>query len=236
MKRLLFLSALFIVSPLSVKALENVNLNVIAEFQEDVPIEKINSIYLQLDDVNGSNHLVEVYKEDDFKGTIESFPNGEITINAASIDQDFIDEYPVSYTIDYQYDHININLVVSKRELKVTNPEDRIKYDEKYIEQVYGKYYTEMKEKHENAQGTTSVTITTESGEKITAEVPKEETTTSSLVEQDDETKEEQIKKEEQEKEEKKKNIVFKILFIVLGILVLISVIFVIIKIKNANK
>ena len=236
MKRLLFLSALFIVSPLSVKALENVNLNVVAEFQEDVPIEKISSIYLELDDVNGSNHFVEVYKEDDFKGTIESFPNGEITINAASIDQDYINEYPISYTIDYQYDHININLIVSKRELKVTNPEDRIKYDEKYIEQVYGKYYTEMKEKYENAKGTTSVTITTESGEQITAEVPKEEssTTTNNLV--DKEQEENEQKEENQEIEEKKKNIVFKILFIVLGILVFVTLIFAIIKIKNANK
>ena len=72
MKRLLFLSALFIISPLSVKALESVNLNVITEFQENVPIEKISSIYLQLDDVNGSNYVVEVYKDDDFKGTIEN--------------------------------------------------------------------------------------------------------------------------------------------------------------------
>lgn len=231
MKRLLFLSALFIISPLSVKALESVNLNVITEFQENVPIEKISSIYLQLDDVNGSNYVVEVYKDDDFKGTIENFPNGEITINAVSVDQDFINEYPIEYTIDYQYDYININLVVSKRELKVTNSEDRIKYDEKYLEKIYGKHYIEMKEKHENEEKTTSVAITTESGEQITAEIPKDETTTTN--------KKDYIEKEKEEikaKEEKKKNIVYKILFITLGIIVFITVIFVIIKILNANK
>ena len=93
-----------------------------------------------------------------------------------------------------------------------------------------------MKEKYENAKGTTSVTITTESGEQITAEVPKEEssTTTNNLV--DKEQEENEQKEENQEIEEKKKNIVFKILFIVLGILVFVTLIFAIIKIKNANK
>lgn len=212
-------------------------------FEEQIDINKIEDIYVMMDDINEKDYDIVLKHKDNFRLELNNVPSGDIKINSITVSRD--------YTVDYDYDTIitknnEEETVVSILVKKVEKDPNRKKVDVtyEYIAEILGYDPTKITTNDSNNINTTNSTTNanssttpsspTESDEPIVITSSSSTTTTKSEYE----LKEiEEAKKEEEKKQEqsKRKSIYLLILLVVIAAIIILGIV-IGVKIANANK
>lgn len=243
MKRKILLAIIFltIIFIPSVRADGNMKVIFNTSFEEQIDINKIDEIFIMMDDVNRKDYQLVLYKKDNFHLELNNLPNGDIVINSINVARDYTVEYDYDYTITKpSEEEMVVSLLVTKIEKDPNRP--KVNIDKEKIAEMLG---------YDPLNNPTNGIFTSPSDENTTtssSEVPSDpdepvdinpnKTTSSSttLSEQEIEKIENEKKEEEREEAKKKRNSIYLVVILVIIAIILVVGVIVGIKIANANK
>ncbi len=239
-KILLTIALMMLIFIPSVKAEGNMKVIFNTSFEEQIDINKIEKIYIMMDDSNEKDYEIVLERKDNFRVELNNIPSGDVIINSVTVSRD--------YTVDYDYDTIItknneeetvVSILVKKVEKDPNRKKPDVTYE--YIAGVLG--YDPLSITTTN-QTTTNMTTNASNSETPSEPINNDEpivitsSSSTTTTKSESELKEiEETKKEEEKKEEqtKRKSIYLLILLVVIAAILIIGVL-VGIKIANANK
>lgn len=114
-KLLLIFVFLMVIFIPSVRADDNMKVIFNTSFEEKIDINKIDEIFIMMDDANLKDYEIVLEKKDNFRFELNNLPQGDVVINSITVSRD----YTVNY--DYQYaitktseEEMNISLLVTQ--------------------------------------------------------------------------------------------------------------------------
>lgn len=229
-KILLIITFMMIIFIPSVRAEGNMKVIFNTSFEEQIDINKIEKIFVMMDDEEQKDYEIVLEYKDNFRFELNNLPQGDIIINSITVSRD----YTVNY--DYQYaitrtseEETNVSILVTK----VTKDENRkkVQVSNEYIAEILG--YDPLKVMNPTTttesidNKTTSSPSNSDDGPVVIGSMP----TTTTITKSETEIKEEEQKQEQ----EKRKSIYLMILLIFMAAIIIIGVV-IGIKIANANK
>lgn len=212
MKKIMFLMLMLVV-PFSVRAseyYEEVDFQV--SFMSDVDDRVIKSVVVTFIDASNVRHDEVVYANRSFKNPLNNIPLGKIFVDQAMVSYDYSGKYNVDYSVQYFGTKALIKMVVSRNNKtsgSVNIPQDA-------IDKVEGK--TTTTDKNAPIYTTAPLTSSNITTSKIT-------TTTKNIIDE-----------KEQELNRKTRQSIYKIIYAVAGLILLVVLVVVAVKIANANK
>lgn len=226
---------MFIFIP-SVRAEENMKVIFNTSFEEQIDIDKIDEIFIMMDDVNLKDYEIVLEKKDNFRFELNNLPQGDVVINSITVSRD----YTVNY--DYQYaitktseEEMNISLLVTQIQKDPNRKKVQITQEE--IAEILG--YDPLK--LNNSTTSTPITTTTENNNPdepidISPNKTTTESTTTTMDKQEILAQEKEEAAKERKEEQKKRNKIYLIVIIIFIAVLLVAGVIAGIKIANANK
>ncbi len=208
-------------------------------FEEQIDINKIEDIYVMMDDINIKGYNLVLKHKDNFYLELNNVPVGDIKITSITVSRD--------YTVDYEYEtnitktseeETVVSILVKKVNKDPNRKKANVTYE--YIAEVLGYDPLKITSSTSNNTNTTTNNSSSTTSEPINNDEPIVITSSSSTTttQSEYELKEiEEAKKEEEKKEEqaKRKSIYLLILLCIIAAIIIIGII-IGIKIANANK
>lgn len=238
---LIFILFMLIFIP-SVRAEDNMKLIFNTSFEEEIILEKIDKIFIMMDDVNRKDYELVLQKKDNFHLELNNLPSGDIQINSINVARDYTVEYDYQYAITKtSEEEMTVSLLVTKVEKDPNRQKVQISKEE--IAAMLGYDPLNIVSSGVVTSSTNTTNSTTTNSTIIDPDEPVDinpnKTTTSStttLSEQEIREQESEKKEEEKKESQKKRNSIY--LIVILAVLAIIIVIGIIvgIKIANANK
>lgn len=240
-KLLLIFVFLMVIFIPSVRADENMKVIFNTSFEEKIDINKIDEIFIMMDDANLKDYEIVLEKKDNFRFELNNLPQGDVVINSITVSRD----YTVNY--DYQYaitktseEEMNISLLVTQVQKDPNRKKVQITQEE--IAEMLG--YDPLKL---NNTGTTSTPITSNESENTSQANPDDpvdispnktttESTTTTMDKQEILAQEREEEAKERKEEQKKRNKIYLIVIIIFIAILLVVGVIAGIKIANANK
>lgn len=208
-------------------------------FEEQIDINKIDEIFIMMDDANLKDYEIVLQHDKNFRFELDNLPVGDIVINSITVSRDYTVDYDYQYAITKTSDE---EMIISLLVTKVSKDPNRKKVEvsNEYIAEILG--YDPLKITTDDIDTNTSITessnVTTST--PIDNDDPIVITSSNSTpsTKNEEEIKElEKIKQEEEKKQEqsKRKSIYLMILLVVIAVVIIIGIIAGV-KIANANK
>lgn len=206
-----------------IRALENnTTVNFSVSFEENIDIDKIDKIFIMMDDAEGQDYEIVLERKNNFNLELDNV-GGDVIINSIVINQDYLVEYEFEDNIIYESDtELSVKILV--RAAEKNSNKDPVAIDEEALKRIFGN----------NVNSNSTTTTTTE----VIIPSPNDKTTTTEIKEEIDEEKlkEEQQKQDEHQVNQIKRNNIYKIVLVLFLLIIIIFILFAAIKIANANK
>lgn len=238
-KKILLIIALmsFIFIP-GVRADENMKVIINTSFEEQIEIDKIEKIFVMIDDINMKNYNVVLKRADNFHFEIDNFPIGDVIVNSINVYRDYTIEYDYQYTITDNADgNKEIAILVVKNQKDPNRKKPHITNDD--IAKILGfnpENTPNIPDITTNSTTTTTTTTDSSSNEPVEITKSTQATTENSSNNETNNKKDDRETKEETRENQDKRNKIY--LFVIITILTIIIIFGAIagFKIANANK
>ncbi len=92
-KIILTIAFMLIIFIPNVRAEGNMKVIFNTSFEEQIDINKIEEIYIMMDDINGQRYDIVLRHKDNFSQSVDNVPNGDIIINSVNVSRDYTVEY-----------------------------------------------------------------------------------------------------------------------------------------------
>lgn len=205
--------------------------NISTNFEENINLEKIDSIIVYFEDATSLEHDYVLEKENDFKLTLTEIPVGEFAFRYGVVRNDKTGDDVAGYykvlaetNIDTASNTVTALVTVALQNNKIQNTE---KINAEEMDNIMGDPDDTQTIKDEEDD-----TIIVEDDEDTTEKVDEESTT---KIREDDK-EDEEAREVEKEKNRKKNRLISLIMFSLIGITVLVLLLYAFIKISLANK
>ncbi len=236
-KILLTITLMMIIFIPNVRAEGNMKVIFNTSFEEQINVDKIDKIFIMMDDANRKDYELVLKHQDNFRFELDNLPQGDIYINSITVSRDYTVEYDYKYAITKtSEEETNVSLLVTKVE-KDPNRK-RVQITQEEIAEMLGydplKLNTNQTTTSKKSEETSTNSVNPDEPVDINPHKESSKTTTQSQKELT--ALEEEQKAEERKEEQKKRNSIY--LYVVLAFLAVIIVFAIIagIKIANANK
>lgn len=202
------------------------SVNISTNFEENIDLEKIDSIEVFFEDATSIEHGYVLEKENDFKLTLTEIPTGEFAFRYGVVGDDGAGYYKVlaETNIDTASNTVTALVTVALQNNKIQNTE---KINAEEMDNIMGDPDDTQTMTDEEDD-----TIIVEDDEDTTEKVDEESTT---KIREDDK-EDEETREVEKEKNRKKNRLISLIMFSLIGITVLVLLLYAFIKISLANK
>lgn len=203
-----------------IRALENnTTVNFSVSFEESIDINKIEKIFIMMDDAKGQDYEVVLERNDNFNLELKEI-DGDVTINSISVYQDYLLEYEFEDNVIRESENeVSVKIVV-RQVIKDPNKEPS-SIDENLVKEILGDKTTSKS----STTTTTEVIIPSKDNEGTITKNPEEE-----------KEMEEQQKIDKQKENQAKRNSIYKIILVLFLTIIIIIILVAIVKIANANK
>ena len=200
----------------SVRAEDSMKVTINTRFEEQIDTNKIEKIFVMMDDVNKKNYNINLERKDNFHYEVDSLPNGNIKINSINVSRDYTLNYNYQYAITrVQEDEINVLILVRKVSKDPNRKKVEVSYE--YIADVLGHDPLKIPGDNPliNQNNASNLSSTTSNNQNS--------------------MKDERQNREKKQEQENRKRIYFLILLIMIVTIIFIGII-IGIKIANVNK
>lgn len=225
MKKILMIIVLIILIPFfSISALENdMTIKFSASFEENIDIDKIEKIFIMMDDATGQDYEIVLEKDKDFSLEMKNITNGDVVINSIFIYQDFLANYEFEENIIRESDNeLDVKIIV-RQAIKDANKEPAV-VDDNTLKRILG---TNTTNNIETTTTTKEIIIPSNDNSKTTTKIEQEEAKAAEEAKKQEETK---------KKNQDKREYIYKIIFSIILLIALVFILIGMLKIANANK
>ncbi len=239
-KILLIITFMMLLIIPGVKAEGNMKVIFNTSFEEQIDINKIDKIFIMMDDVNRKDYEIVLEHKDNFHLELNNIPQGNVDIASITVSRDYTVGYDYEETITRVSDEETVVSILVKKVIKDPNRK-KVDITNDYIAEVLGLDPMNLPTTNNNttnkipdsSSSTTSIPTTSNNDPVV---ITSSEPTTTTLSEE--EIKKIEKKKREEDKkqgQQKRKSIYLIVLLVVIAVIIVGGVI-VGIKIANANK
>lgn len=207
--------------------------NVKTSFSESIDLESIEEIEIYLEDITEYSKDYTLESELNYELTIEDVPVGPVKFVYGVVIGDKIGYYSVSATVNTNNDNtVDVLIIIEESNIK-TNTNSSLTTEE--IERIKGTSSTNTQSSTivNNEDDDTGEIIIGDDEEDNSSQKQEETTTVPAAVLEEREKEEEEARKK---KERKRNSLIGKIMFSLIGIVLICLIIYAAIKISNANK
>lgn len=241
-KILLTITFMLLIFIPGVKAEGNMKVIFNTSFEEQIDINKIEDIYVMMDDINEKDYNLVLKHKDNFHLELNNIPAGDVIINSINVSRDYTVEYDYETTITKNSEEETVVSILVKKVIKDPNRK-KANITNEYIAEVLGYDPLGITTNGTNTPDTTTISNNNPTtGSQTNPDDPVVITSSSSTdhtsTMSENEIKEIEKKKQEEEKQQeqsKRKSIYLMILLVVIAAIIIIGIL-VGIKIANANK
>lgn len=226
------------------------SVNITAVFSEEVDPFLIDTITVSLGLPTEEEKIVELKQTENFSIDVSEIPKGNVEFLYGIVDDDRLSEYTVSGNIIKNPNNSTLDLKIVVSKTPYGEPSSKDLTEDQYniirggkikADKDYGKILVRNEDgtfsyKSKEELSTGEIESEEDGDDGLDIDLSEENSTTTTKKIQETKTPEEIKKEKEQEKINKKNNMITRILFIIIGVVILCVLLFVSVKIMNANK
>lgn len=226
------------------------SVNITAVFSEEVDPFLIDTITVSLGLPTEEEKIVELKQTENFSIDVPEIPKGNVEFLYGIVDDDRLSEYTVSGNIIKNPNNSTLDLKIVVSKTPYGEPSSKDLTEDQYniirggkikADKDYGKILVRNEDgtfsyKSKEELSTGEIESEEDGDDGLDIDLSEENSTTTTKKIQETKTPEEIKKEKEQEKINKKNNMITRILFIIIGVVILCVLLFVSVKIMNANK